>query len=269
MAAQITTFAAPAALEQATAVCRRLGIVYDLVSPEPGYARVGVPGLLVDDDVPGRLSAEASGEVLASGWVDHRAPSSSIPSRPPPDFSEDVFGRPGIVVLAPCVADVRKLRLIAHTGGDLALAMPYLNAELPQAMYTAETQTLTLMDGYRMISLYPNRITIAKADDLVDAWRVLENLRCQINGVWARRAAIAPCHESRRKPPALEIFRRLPGTSCRQCGEKTCMAFALRLWSGEVSPTACSPVFNGPYGHLKEPLLAVCTGMGYAGMSAP
>ena len=113
-----------------------------------------------------------------------------------------------------------------------------------------------------MISLYPHRITVAKADDLPDGWRTLEAIRCRVNRVWARRADMEPCFATRRKPPALEVYRRLPALNCQACGEKSCMAFAVRLWSGLAVPTGCTPVFGGAYGHLKEPLLAICAGLG-------
>ncbi len=113
-----------------------------------------------------------------------------------------------------------------------------------------------------MVTLYPQRIAVAKADEIVDAWRVLEKLRVLANTCWENRDIITPSFETRVKPPALEIFFRLPKTNCKQCGEATCIAFALRLWNGEAAPNKCKPVFNGNFGHLKDPLLEICQGIG-------
>ncbi len=66
----------------------------------------------------------------------------------------------------------------------------------------------------------------------------------------------------RKKPPALEIYKRLPGTNCRMCGQKTCMAFALTLWSGNAKPDQCTPIFKGEYPHLKDAFLEICAGIG-------
>jgi ArsR family metal-binding transcriptional regulator len=118
------------------------------------------------------------------------------------------------------------------------------------------------MDGYRMVSLYPGRITIAKADEIVDAWRTLEAIRCRVNDVWARRAEIEPSDEMRERPPALEIFKRLPRTNCRACGERTCLAFAVRVWMGELTASKCLPVFQGEFSHLKDALVEICLGLG-------
>jgi ArsR family metal-binding transcriptional regulator len=118
------------------------------------------------------------------------------------------------------------------------------------------------MDGYRMISLHPRRITVAKADDVIDAWRVLEFVRYQANLVWGRRASIEPSYQMRRRPPALEIFRRLPRTNCRLCGEATCLAFALEVWQGRRPIGDCRPVFTGDSNESAQALLEICGGLG-------
>jgi ArsR family metal-binding transcriptional regulator len=68
----------------------------------------------------------------------------------------------------------------------------------------------------------------------------------------------------RQKPPALEIFKRLPRISCGECGQKTCMAFALTLWSGNTTPSKCKPIFEGEFSHLKDAFLEICNGLGVA-----
>ena len=205
--------------------------------------------------------------MVCSGWVDYQPAKSEVPSAVPPSFEEDIFGDCAVMVLAPCVADLARIRLIVHLSGDLTAVFPYLNAEMPQGDVCREAETFTYMDEYRLVSLYARRITLAKADELVDAWRTLEKIRCRVNDTWRRRGAIEPCYELRRKPPALEIYKRLPGTNCRACGEKTCLAFALRLWNGEVKPTLCVPIFTGEHGHLKGAFLEICSSLGLSEMA--
>jgi len=89
-------------------------------------------------------------------------------------------------------------------------------------------------------------------------------IRCRVNEAWARRAQIEPSDEMREKPPALEIFKRLPKTNCRACGELTCLAFAVRVWMGELAVSKCTPVFQGEFGHLKDALVEICMGLGAA-----
>ena len=247
---RLTTFANRRLYDGAVEVLRARGVRVEVISPDPGYAQVGVPALAAESDAAPVLSAAG---VFVSGWVDFRPPNRSVPGDAPPAFTDDILGECAIMVLAPCVADVAKLRLIA----------PFLNAEMPAGSYGQDPATYTYQDAYRMISLYSHRITIAKADDIVDAWRVLESIRRLVNETWLRRASITPMYERRSRPPALEIYKRLPGTSCRQCGEKACLAFACRVWRGEGSPSECRPVFEDPaYAHLREPLLQICAGLG-------
>jgi ArsR family metal-binding transcriptional regulator len=113
-----------------------------------------------------------------------------------------------------------------------------------------------------MVSVYPHRVAVAKADEIVDAWRVLEELRCRANEAWARRSEIEPSYERREKPPALEIYKRLPRTNCGACGERACLAFAVRVWAGQLSPRQCLPVFGGEHSDLGEALLEICRGLG-------
>ncbi|MBE3073626.1 MAG: hypothetical protein IMZ75_01570 [Actinobacteria bacterium] len=120
------------------------------------------------------------------------------------------------------------------------------------------------MDGHRLVSVHSHRITVAKADEIVDAWRTLEDLRTRVESVWARRNEVEPSYETRERPPALEIFKRLPKTNCKACGEPSCLAFAVRVWSGEVSVTDCHPVFDdaGEKVELREALEEVCAALG-------
>lgn len=257
----LTTFPQRCEFDNARQALDDLDSPYRVISPDPGYARVGTPSLAMDAETRLRI-IERDDNLACSGWVDYRAAGISVPRKPPLEFAEDIFGTAAIMVLAPCVADPTKIRLIAHLSGDLAEVLPYLNAELSAASYSHTGAVLTFMEGYRMISLYPQRITVAKADDIVDAWRTLESIRCHANTVWGRRVEIRPCHERRKRPPALEIYRRLPRTNCRLCGEPTCMAFAVQVWQGRRPPSDCLPVFEGDQAHLKDALEEICLGLG-------
>ncbi len=187
-----------------------------------------------------------------------------MPRSEPETFDEGVFGRAAVAVLAPCVADRAKIRIIAQLSGDVGPVLPYLNAEMDRASFSPQASVLTFMDGYRLVAVHPRRITVAKADDIVDAWRTLESIRRRVEDAWARRAEIEPSFETRERPPALEIFKRLPRTNCGSCHEPTCLAFAVKVWSGEATVTDCSPVFGpeGTYAGLRGALEEVCAGLG-------
>jgi len=258
----VTTFPTLSEAQRAMDVLDELGLTYEAISPGPGYGRVGAPALVMDRQVRGELAAGTGADLLCSGWVECHSAVGAVPHAAPKAFEEDVFGRAAVMVLASCSADETKIRIVAHISGDLTEVFPYLNAEMKQAFYNAHGPTFTYMDSYRMVSAYPHRIAVAKADEIVDAWRVLEELRCRANETWARRSEIEPSYERREKPPALEIYKRLPGTNCGECGEATCLAFAVKLHGGRGSPSQCRPVFEGDYKHTRDALEEVCSGLG-------
>ena len=257
----LTTFPQRSEFEKTSRRLDDLGLPYEVISPEPAYSRVGVPALKVDAETRKAFAREA-GDIVCSGWVDCLEPAIEVPDHKPPEFGEDVVGYARIMVLASCPADAEKIRLVAHISGDLTDVFPYMNAEMKAASYNHDGPTFSYMDEYRMISVYPRRISVAKADEIIDAWRVLEELRQFANGVWARRGGIEPSYEQRARPPALEIYKRLPGTNCRRCGELTCLAFAVKVHGGTLDVRDCKPVFEGEYGDMKEPLLEICEGLG-------
>lgn len=259
----LTTFPRMEEFERAKALAERLGLLHEVVLPGTAYRKVAVPALSIRSEDRAAMSGHGVDAFICAGWVD-RQPSGDAPAQSgePESCAEDVFGECSIMVLAPCVADHKKLRLIAHTSRDISRIFPYLNADMPSGFYNKNIPAFTFMESHRMVTLYPQRVTLAKTDGIMDCWRLLEKIRSRVNGTWARRASIVPSEEMRRKPPALEIYKRLPGTNCRECGDKTCMAFAMRLWNGEAEPSMCKPVFLGDKQDLRDALMGICAGLG-------
>jgi ArsR family metal-binding transcriptional regulator len=269
MAELITTFPHRSEFDKACAELRALGLPHATIDSSPGYARVGAPCLVLGEAERMALAAARTNDFVCSGWVEHRPRGHVVPADAPADFAEDPMGTASVVVLAPCVADETRIRVTAYITGDLAPVFPYLNATMRDGSYTPDAPTFAFVEQYRMVGMFPRRITVAKADDIVDAWRMLEAIRCRAARVWARRAEITPCHERRQRPPALEIFKRLPRTNCRVCGEATCFAFAARLWRGEATPRSCTPVFQGEHTSMRDALLDICAALGLAVEAGP
>jgi ArsR family metal-binding transcriptional regulator len=259
----LATFPQASEFEKARVELDALGLGYDALRPEPAFARVGAPCVIMDDTARMALAEHGADQRFAcSGWVEYRGMAPAVPLEPPPAYAEDVFGSAAVMVLAPCVADLSRIRITAHLSGDLSRVFPYLNTEMREGSFTPGGPTFTFMDKYRMVCLYSRRVTMAKADDIVDAWAVLERIRRRANDVWARRDTIGPSYERRERPPALEIYKRLPGTNCKECGELTCLAFAAQLWQGQTTMSRCRPVFAGTHTRLRQALVDICVGLG-------
>ena len=209
------------------------------------------------------LARSAPTEFLCAGWVEYREPTIQVPQDEPDSYPEGIFGRAVFSVLAPCVADPTHISLIALTSGDLGPVLPYLNAEMERASFNRRVPVLTFMDEHRMVALHSRRITVAKADEVVDGWRTLESVRCLVESVWARRQEIEPSYETRERPPALEIFKRLPRRTARSAESQVAWP-SLKVWSGEASVIECTPVFadKGVRAELRGALEEVCAALG-------
>ncbi|MCX5703401.1 MAG: hypothetical protein NT066_02780 [Candidatus Omnitrophica bacterium] len=144
--------------------------------------------------------------------------------------------------VAPCMADETKIRLIAYFNRDISEVFPYLNAVIKGASYNKNASILTFPKLRRLINLYNIKVAIAKADDIIDAWQVLGELKALINETHKNRDKIKPNYEGRVRVTALQIYGWLPKTNCKACGEATCLAFACRLLQGEQKLSKCVPL---------------------------
>lgn len=144
--------------------------------------------------------------------------------------------------VAPCMADEKKIRLIAYLNRDITEILPYLNAVIKGASYNKGAATLTFAKERRLINLYNIKITIAKANDIIDAWHILDEIKILINKTYENRANVKPSYEEKVRVTALQIYGWLPKTNCKACGEATCLAFACRLLLGEQKLSRCAPL---------------------------
>ncbi len=159
---------------------------------------------------------------------------------------ENLLEKIEITLVEPCYADREKIRLFAQLPEDVRELLPYLNAKLVNATYVAERDTLTFMKGGRLVTVYPRRVSIAKAEDLADAEQLLEWLAERINFVHTHRHEIEPVTERRVHIGPLDIYSWLPQTNCRACGEVSCLAFALLLLQEKHTLSDCKPLFAEP-----------------------
>ncbi|MEM2787914.1 MAG: (Fe-S)-binding protein, partial [Archaeoglobaceae archaeon] len=63
---------------------------------------------------------------------------------------------------------------------------------------------------------------------------------------------------------ALDVYKYLPKTNCRKCGEQTCMAFAVKLLNGEKDIKECKPLFEDKkFIGIRETLISLLLSAGY------
>ena len=146
-----------------------------------------------------------------------------------------------------CLADPSKIRVVAALPANMHEVLPYLASLLPTAGYSHAAGILTLVRQGRLITVYPETVTLAKALDEVDAQAVLDWLWERISEACARREELVPCFERRRVPRFLDVYRLLPGGNCGRCGEASCQALAIRLAFGEADISQCPRLLEAEF----------------------
>lgn len=161
-----------------------------------------------------------------------------------------------------CLADTARIRVLAELSDDVREALPYLAALLPQAGYNHAASLLTVVRDGRLITVYPQAVTLAKAVGEEDAQAVLEWLRRLINEAYSRRGELVPCLERRRVPRLLDVYRLLPGDNCRRCGQFTCMAMAAHIVFDGLGPDGCPRLREAEFTRNRRLLMEWLVGEG-------
>jgi len=143
------------------------------------------------------------------------------------------------IVLSDCNPSSQKVNAIADLSENICEVLPYLNTVLKGLQYHGEEKILTVKRGGRLITFRPHQITLTKLEDEKEAREVMEELKQIVNETYGNRDHIKPIDTSRSMPRPLDVFKLLPGKNCKECGEPTCMAFALRLINDEVEWRQC------------------------------
>jgi 4Fe-4S ferredoxin len=60
----------------------------------------------------------------------------------------------------------------------------------------------------------------------------------------------------------MDVYKLLPATNCKVCGQPTCFTFALKMTAGEAEPEQCAPLFTDAHREKRQKLLALLEGAG-------
>ena len=139
------------------------------------------------------------------------------------------------LVLPDCNPSSQKVNALVDLSEDISEVLPYLNTVMKGLQYDDDEKVLTVKREGRLITFRSRQIAVAKLEDENEARSVIEDLK---------EDHIKPSYTSRPAPRPLEVYKLLPGNNCKECGEPTCMAFALRLVNDEVKLIQCPLLFN-------------------------
>ncbi len=143
-----------------------------------------------------------------------------------------------------CMPGAQSVNCIANLEQDISCVIPYLNSALGGSQCTQEPSSVTFKTEGKLISVQGSCITVNGIKDEEQARRIVEWMVREVNETWDNRAAITPHYQQPERPSITDLLRLLPQTNCRECGEPTCMVFAVRLAEGAKDPSQCTKLTN-------------------------
>lgn len=168
-----------------------------------------------------------------------------------------------IISVLPCIAMPERIRIIAELEKDISDLMPYLNSVIDGAIYNHTGHNITLKKEERIIGIQSRQLAAGKVIDLKDANELIEWFKNLVNETYEKRDTITPNFDRRKRLTTLDIYKLLPATNCKKCGELTCIAFATKLASEEKSVILCSDLISGKYDDKKNLLFQLLKSCGY------
>jgi cysteine desulfurase family protein len=130
-----------------------------------------------------------------------------------------------ILRTSPCHADPNKIRTIASLPRNVEELLPYLNAVL-RGSYHEEGKTFTFSYEKRPVVVEAEQIILGKTENMDKVKEILDNVIKILNKVACERDNITPSTRPRPQLSPYALYKHLPRTNCKECGEMTCLAFA-------------------------------------------
>ncbi|MGQ9823752.1 MAG: (Fe-S)-binding protein [Desulfotomaculales bacterium] len=161
------------------------------------------------------------------------------------------------LVLPECNPSALTVNAVAELDEDIGEVLPYLNASLRGCRFYPEGNFLRILQGGRVITLYPRKITVTGLRDREEAARVLSEVKELINQTYANRRSITPSYKKGDEVKPLQVYNLLPRTNCKKCGEPSCFAFAARLVKQEAELAACAPLAEPAWQENRQKLAAL------------
>ncbi|MBN1451036.1 MAG: hypothetical protein JW963_08485 [Anaerolineales bacterium] len=151
------------------------------------------------------------------------------------------------VFTPPCDPGAERYAARARLTVDISEVLPYLNATLRGAIYHPGANALTWKKGGHNIAFHAYEIAASNVEDREGAEQEIKGLIDLVNRTWVHRAEITPSTETRQRPSPMAIYKLLPNTNCKQCGEPTCYSFALKLAAAQKKLADCPPLTESQY----------------------
>ena len=152
----------------------------------------------------------------------------------------------------PCEVGSEDYKLTAKIGKSLNDFLPYLNGYIKKGLYTPGVNTFVFNFEGHKVSLTDDKIMIARIKSKDEGKELAEKLITFLNEIYEKKDEIFPCYDRREPPKALDIYKALPKTNCKKCGEPSCFVFATKLSQGDHEIEDCTELSDEDFKKIEE-----------------
>jgi ArsR family metal-binding transcriptional regulator len=167
-----------------------------------------------------------------------------------------------ITKIMPCMAEEGRVKLAIQLDSTLDQVMPTFASKFPpgKVNYISHKKILTLNTHERVISFFPSgKIMMMNTRDPEEGIEIITGFMEKINQCYLESESGnggEDLSEKLSKIGPLNLYNCLPQTNCEECGTATCMAFSMKLLSGDSTLKQCKPLLkaenSGKLNSLRE-----------------
>ena len=158
-----------------------------------------------------------------------------------------------ITKIMPCMAEEGRVKLAMQLDSALDQVMPTFVSKFPpgNVNYIPHKKILTLNTHQRVISFFPSgRIMMMNTRDPEEGIEIITEFMEKINQSYLESESGDggdDLTEKLSKIGPLDLYNCLPQTNCEECGTATCMAFSMKLLSGDATLDQCKPLLKAEH----------------------
>lgn len=172
-----------------------------------------------------------------------------------------------VETILPCHLDPEKIKVIGRMETDIAELMPrlvtYLKTKVKAVLYNKGAGTITFKEDPHIFTIHSDKVAVTFLEDTDEAEKFFQQAISLINEAYALQEELEPTLESNKPLAPFEIYKHLPQTNCRCCGEGGCLAFATKLSRQEAGLSKCGLIYEAEFTAKREALLEKMEQAGY------
>ncbi len=155
-----------------------------------------------------------------------------------------------ITKIMPCMAEEGRVKLAMQLDSTLEDVMPTFAGKFPpgNVNFIPHKKILTLNTHKRVISFFPSgKIMMMNTKDPEEGIEIITEFMEKINQCYLESKNGADGEDlsgKLSKIGPLNIYNCLPQINCEECGTATCMAFSMKILSGDATLDQCKPLLK-------------------------